>query len=308
MLELLMSTGMQAKLLPEIYTWSKLDSGILPNLQYHAMVGHGEDIYFLGGRTNPNTTNALFLRYNTNTKIWTTLNCPLSYRFNVGLVVRNSKIYVVGGNSPNSVYLNEVWSWTIGTDEWIRLANTPVLADARSHVIQGDNIYAVGGYDGTKPVATTSVYSITTNTWSNISALPEGRYGGTVVILNNVLYYMFGRGVAINSDTVRRTIYALPLDNGVWTEVPGVRSNGFTDMASCRMGTKAYLFGGRISSTNNNDMFSFNGVKLSDGAKTIPWPSAGYNRAMLAHAGKLYVSGGYNGGTLNDFWECTVTS
>ena len=308
MLELLMTMGKVKPIPPDIYTWTKLDSGILPNLQYHSMVGHGEDIYFLGGLTNPNTANALFLRYNTNTKIWTKLNCPLSYRFNVGLVVRNSKIYVVGGNSPGSAYLNEVWSWTIGTDEWIRLANTPVIADVRSHVIHGDNIYAVGGYDGTKPVTTTSVYNITTNTWSNRSALPEGRYGGAAVILNNVLYYMFGKGVAINGNTGRRTIYALPLDNGVWTEVPGVISNGVADMASCQMGTKAYLFGGRISSTNNNDMFSFNGVKLSDGAKTIPWPSVGYNRVMLAHAGKLYLSGGYNGGALNDFWECTVTN
>lgn len=306
MLELLMSTGMQIKIPPEIYTWSSLDSGILPKIQYHSMVGHGDDIYFFGGITNPNTANALFLRYNTNTKIWTKLSCPLSYRFNVGLVTQNNKIYVIGGTSPGSVYLNEVWSWTIDTNEWTRLANTSVLADARAYVNQGDNIYAVGGYDGSRPVTTTSVYSILNNTWTNIKALPEGRYGGGVVILNNVLYYMFGKGVAINSNTIRRSIYALPLDNDEWIEVPGVSSKGGSDFTSCVMGTKAYLFGGRIVSTNNNDMFSFNGMKLTDCIKTIPWPSVGYNRQMIALAGKLYMSGGYNGGTLNDFWECTI--
>ncbi|MBB6429242.1 Kelch repeat-containing protein [Algisphaera agarilytica] len=147
------------------------------------------------------------------------------------------KLYLFGGFINGGLQVTDRFAvYDPATDTWTDLADVPLQLTHANHVVDGDNIYVLGGYVGTHPGGSTDavwVYNIPTDTWSAGPSLPEDRAGAGAAILGRTLYY-FG-GATRTQGSVASTV-----DHGdVWTLDLGATDSTGDDAASWTTGTVA---------------------------------------------------------------------
>jgi N-acetylneuraminic acid mutarotase len=133
----------------------------------------------------------------------------------MGAVV-NGKLYLFGG------YVDTTFKPTPRGDVYDPVANTwtqvhdlPFGVSHMGTVALGDSIYFAGGYPATatnQTFSTTAVwrYDTTTNTFSNLPALPAARGGGALASAGRVLHF-FGGSDSARKDAAQH--WQLDLDN-----------------------------------------------------------------------------------------------
>ncbi len=114
-----------------------------------------------------------------------------------GVAVVNTHIYVIGGEGwplPQNQFLRSIEEYDPINRQWQKKKDLLELKNWFSSTVVGDDIYLIGGYThegGLQQVATVNVYHPRTETWREISALPNplDTFGAATV---NGKIYVFG--------------------------------------------------------------------------------------------------------------------
>lgn len=200
------------------------------------------------------------------------------------------KIYVVGGDTGGSGWLDTVLVYDTAADSWSNVA--PMPGGARYALVAGainGKLYAVGGTDGSV-LGRNECYDPGTNTWTTVAPLPTPRavYSGAVV---NGKLYVLGGFNASGQGVQNVDIYD-PVTNS-WTtgaDMPASRGTGTGVVEG-----KIYLPGG----TADNTVAVYDTFTNSWGTEAnIPTIRHDLGVAADAANRKVYAVGGYGSGTL----------
>lgn len=135
----------------------------------------------------------------TETLVWR-MGQPLPQgRFELKGAVVNNKVYVMGGFylSPTGQILatQRMDVYDPDTNQWNHLADLPEPITHAGVVVDGTNIYLVGGFVGDSPgVVVDHVwkYNTVTNQWTPFVPLPKKRGAGAAVLLNRSIHFFGG--------------------------------------------------------------------------------------------------------------------
>jgi N-acetylneuraminic acid mutarotase len=163
-------------------------------------------LHYIGG-TNAARTLDLGTHYalNLNNLIggWATLAALPNPRHHAGSAVFGGKIYYIGGqhgHDDNLVTQKDVHAYDPATNTWTKMADMPVPAgvNGRGHIssgvtVMGNRILVLGGEIVHKTSTNmVSAYTPETNSWQNLTPLPQNRFSGVAGSINGLIYYSGG--------------------------------------------------------------------------------------------------------------------
>ena len=201
-------------------------------LHHFQPVAIGTDIYVLGALTGrvsfPNEESlADIYVFDTIESTWTSVGeVPEDRRRgSTAAVLRDGKIYVLGGNTKGHNGGAVPWldEYDPQTGEWRELADAPSSRDHFAAAVINDKLVAAGGRqsfnDGdsgvfANEVAPTDVYDFATNTWSEGSDIPTLRAGTMVASAGNELLVAGGETAA--TDQALATVEAYNVTENTW--------------------------------------------------------------------------------------------
>jgi N-acetylneuraminic acid mutarotase len=139
---------------------------------------------------------------------WTTMPSLPDVRREGGVVAADGDVFVLGGNTGNSVRTNTVLRFDTATSTWSYVAPYPgpALDHTGALASTGGLIYLIGGATEVPSpnVATLRAYNVATNSWSTIAPMPQARAAMGATTVNGKLYVMGGwiNGVRTNTALV----------------------------------------------------------------------------------------------------------
>jgi N-acetylneuraminic acid mutarotase len=236
------------------------------DMNHFQPVAYQDKIYVLEAFTagqypdQPNLKNVYI--YDTEKDVWTeggTLPAERS-RAAAGAALYNGKLYLVAGirhghSSGTSAMFDE---YDPQAKQWKALADAPHIRDHCAAAVIKDKLYVAGGRNTSyhepgnfmsffgKTVLEVDCYDFKTSQWSTLPAkLPLGSGGGSMVNLDDKLYYMGGeRATDKEANQPRANVYWLnPAGTDSWKETNGLNEarNG---MSAAVLNNKIYVFGG----------------------------------------------------------------
>jgi len=151
--------------------WIKVNDQVIGRRYFTAEVVNGI-IYIIGGQTSGGSLVEIVQAYNISSNTITTVASLPTKRSQLNSVVYDGKIYVVGGYlGNNDMTTGVVEVYNPSSDSWTTLSSMPTARECDIALID-NNIYALGGYDGTKPLKAVEIYNIENDSWSKASDLP----------------------------------------------------------------------------------------------------------------------------------------
>ncbi|KAL0117209.1 hypothetical protein PUN28_010211 [Cardiocondyla obscurior] len=147
-----------------------------------------DKLYAVGGRDISSCLNTVEC-YDPHTNKWTPCAPMSKRRGGVGVGVVNGCLYALGGhdapaNNPNASRFDCVERYDPKTDTWTMVAPMSVPRDAVGVCVLGDQLVAVGGYDGQQYLTLVEAYDPHLNEWEHVAPLKAGRAGPCVVVKN----------------------------------------------------------------------------------------------------------------------------
>src|SRR5215467_1351118 len=110
---------------------------------------------------------------------------------------------------------------------WTSGAPMPTALLQPATGVIGGQIYVVGGYNGTAPLADTQIYNPTTNTWTSGVSLPAATNGASGAVVKGILYVIGGSTDGSQTQT-----------NAVWAFNPMTKTwSGKASMLTARQDT-----------------------------------------------------------------------
>jgi N-acetylneuraminic acid mutarotase len=188
----------------------------MPNLPFELSAGQMEyangKLHYIGGTNKARTTDLgthYVLDVAANATTWDSLAPLPNPRHHGGSAVVNGKIYYIGGQHEHDAELmaqKDVHMYNPSTNTWTQVADLPVPAGAtgRGHitssvVVVNNQIIVLAGETDHHNGRTNMVssYDPATNTWTNLTPLPQSRYSGVAGFIGNSIYYSGGSGSSI---------------------------------------------------------------------------------------------------------------
>lgn len=193
--------------------WDKLPSGNIPlNYSLAAVATVGDEIYYIGGFTAVNLN--LFVKFNTVTKVWTSLpNLTTAIR-QARAVAVGTRIYVTSGYG--TAYDTTFRCYDTVTGQWVALAgNANNTVQVPSIAAIGNSVYVFGGLSSNR----LQRYDIATNTWTGLTASPVNMYSsggtGTLTSVGGRLYAIGGLIATGNSN---KDVYEYNPTTNAWVK------------------------------------------------------------------------------------------
>ncbi|MEP6749154.1 MAG: kelch repeat-containing protein [Bacteroidota bacterium] len=217
---------------------------------------------FTGGTypEQPNLKNVYI--YDTDKDVWTEGGSLPAERRRAaaGGALYNGKLYLTAGiqHGHSSGTTNMFDVYDPKTNQWTTLPDAPHIRDHCAAAVIKDKLYVAGGRNTSyheagnfmsffgKTVLEVDCYDFKTGQWSTLNAkLPLGSGGGSMVNLQDKLYYMGGeRATDTEANQPRKNVYWLdPSTNDPWKEMASLNEarNG---MSAAVINNKMYVFGG----------------------------------------------------------------
>ena len=135
-----------------------------------------------------------------------------------GLAIIKDLLTVIGGKEEEGRKTNKLLSWRDGRWEEV----FPPMNTARwDHAVlsEDDYVIAVGGYDETS----VELFTVSTNTWSTVTSLPQPLYHITATLSCNILYTMDWDGQTFSismSHWTKNTSREPPRPHPTWQPLP----------------------------------------------------------------------------------------
>ncbi len=216
---------------PVTNTWTSL--GNAPKIMHHFQpVAIGSKIYVIGALAccypKEESIKNIYI-FNTQNGKWTTGPAIPANRVrgSAGTVVRNGKIYLLGGNTNghSGGAVASFDEYDPSTNQWKSLPNAPHARDHFSAVLVGDKLVAAGGRKSSQnpnvfanTVAAVDIYNFNTGKWST-SAKPilTARAGTMAVNVGNEVIIMGGE--SISQISAHKEVEAYNVDTNVWRKL-----------------------------------------------------------------------------------------
>jgi len=250
---------------PSTATWSNKAKAPV-DMNHFQPVAFNEKIYVLEAFTagqypeQPNLKNVYI--YDTQKDEWTTGGAlpEARSRAAAGAALYNGKLYLVAGiqHGHTSGTCNMFDEYDPQTGKWTALPDAPHIRDHCAAAVVKDKLYIAGGRNTSyheaanfmsffkKTVLEVDCYDFKTGHWSTLDdKLPLGSGGGSMVNLDDKLYYMGGeRATETESNQPRADVFWMdPAAGGGWKETNRLNEarNG---MSAAVLNHTIYVFGG----------------------------------------------------------------
>ncbi len=225
-------------------------------------VTDGQRLFALGGLTGAaGTTVNTLSRFDPSNNTWTTL-APMKRTVSSNdAVYLNGKIYVPGGVLASGLVITNHQVYDLVTNAWTEVLEPPssvqdtaLVADAKNNAY-----YRVGGRRSSSSTTVSPellVYAPQANQWTELSPIPEARYGHDAVLIDGKLYVAGGA----DRNTGKRIGWRYDPATDFWTQIASL--NKARRFAASALGTDDkgnplwFLFGGDDPNT---------GIPLDDG-------------------------------------------
>jgi len=145
-------------------------------------------LYAVGGRDGSSCLRSVET-YDPHTNKWSSVANMCKRRGGVGVGVVNGFLYAVGGHdapaasNPQQSRFNCMERYDPSTDSWTLVASLSLGRDAIGVCVLGEQLFAVGGYDGGSYLHVVESYDTAHNTWRERASLITGRGGACVVVV-----------------------------------------------------------------------------------------------------------------------------
>jgi hypothetical protein len=231
--------------------------------------------------------------------------------------VFNNAMWMMGGRTAASVFLNDVLTSTNGADWTTVTASAPWVGRHGFGLVAANNgMYLYGGYSSTVPM--NDVWFTTDGaTWAQVtaSAAWSARGGIGAAFFNNKLYLVGG----VSGATYFNEVWSSS-DGILWTQdTGGAFTNGRFGVACVVYNNKLWAIGGINGTTPNADVYSTSTgsvwtlVTASPGFSARGNASAAVFRTPPSVSQYRYptiwvMNGGPNGAEIKDTWYGTLNS
>jgi N-acetylneuraminic acid mutarotase len=250
---------------PVSLTWTKKAAAPV-DMNHFQPVSYQNKIYVLaafsgGGFPDQDNLKNVFI-YDTDKDSWTIGgSLPLERsRASAGAALYKGKLYLAAGiqhgHSSGTTNMFDVYDPL--TSKWTALPDAPHIRDHCAAAVIKDKLYIAGGRNTSyhepdnfmaffsKTELAVDCYDFKTGQWSTLDAkMPLGTGGGSMVNLNDKLYYMGGeRATATEQNQPRKNVYWLdPSTGNGWTATEDLQEarNG---MSAAVLKDHIYVFGG----------------------------------------------------------------
>lgn len=255
-----------------------------------ALVGFRDQLYAMGGET-PNGVTGSVDAYVPERNEWqprSNLPRPLA---NIQGAVLKNLIYVPGGTLADGRITHRVVRYDAIADAWGEGPPLPGPRAGYALVSTGENLYLIGGFDGTGVVAGVLVFDPASSTWRSGPPLPAPRAFAGAALLDNRIYVAGG----FDGNRPADTLFVLDLDAAApaWTAAAPMQT-ARSGLGLTTEGSGLYAFGGGWNQALD---FHERYDPFTNTWSTIASPSRGPWRHLgVATLGPmLHLAGGWNG-------------
>lgn len=267
-----------------IGTWVTNAAYALPTaLGWGRLENVGGTLYFIGGQTGAGVAQSTvsYSTPNTSTGVpaaWATASNVLPQSRSRGnTAVYNGRIYYTGGMTGTGVgtdqttvyYSPDLSAGGNITSAWTTNGTSFQLArTGHSALAYGNNLYILGGYDGTNYLLDVQFAPINANgsvgSWNNATSLPQLVRQGDAFATNGYIYVFGGRSAVT---TCTNNTYTIPVNAdgslGVWSQTSVRYNTARFGVAAAYDNGRAYLLGGQCNSTlTGNDRAVYGTLQL----------------------------------------------
>lgn len=237
---------------------------------------------------------------------WTASTAFTTARYGHTTVAYNGYLYVIGGTTTGSDYLNNVQYAPINSDGTVGswTATTNLISGRQYHASVAYNgyIYVIGGSNGTSQNSVQ--YALinadgSVGAWSTTTAFTTARIQHTSVAYNGYLYVIGGyTGSALN--TVQYALINADGSVGSWTATTAYTTASYRHGAVAYNGYM-YVVGGYNGSYLSSVQYASINADGTVGtwSTTTAITTARYGHGCVVYNGYLYVIGGYSGSYQN---------
>jgi RHS repeat-associated protein len=280
----------------------------LPRLESGAAASFGRDgtLYVVGGTDGVSTDYQATDLYHPASNTWTVgATYPLAVEGAAAVTLPDGRIVVLGGGSgchfqqtSCTIYAN-VNAYDPHTGLWTPLAalNTPRYN--ATAVVRNGQIYAIGGWNGSQPLAGVEVYDPQANTWTNGPSLPQAVEGLAAAVEGSGTIDVVGgfNGISGAGCVDYNSLYRFT--GSGWSAGPAMPSARHSLMAGIGPDGQLYAIGGYSGAEGCNTQAGFRATveayNPGSGRWTTaqPLPQGTCCAAMaVAPSGQFYLLGG----------------
>jgi len=271
-----------------IGTWTAATDPLPNSLSWGKLLAAGGTLYYVGGQTTSAESSSVTTVYFTSgisagVPTWNDTAAQKGIgdtgsgaqpRTKFGAAVWDNRLYVVGGYSNNPTVQSTVYvspEQTSGGDitgNWSSTTAFNVARAGNSVVAYANNLYMLGGYDGTNYLSDVQYAKIDTSgggsdgtvgSWSYAANLPGQVADADAFAANGYIYLVGGRSASTSctpstlfAPVTANTDSDTPTGIGNWQETRTVYSGDRYGAAAVYSDGKAYILGGGCSSFVNS--------------------------------------------------------
>jgi len=220
-------------------------------------------VYAIGGESSPSNGVTTVDVYDPHTNAWTAAAAMATARWGLTAATgSDGSIYVAGGCTGTPCdpahFLNTVEAYNPSTNTWRTVAPMPtsrVYAQAVSttdgHIIVLGGCCKVTGASGAALTETVEEYTISTNTWGTVAALPAPRFSFAAVTGHDGRIYAIGGTEIRNSNNPQATVDAYTISSNSWSGVTPMPTARGALAAATGPDGRIFAIGGRTSSSGS---------------------------------------------------------
>ncbi|HIW61627.1 MAG TPA: S8 family serine peptidase [Candidatus Stackebrandtia excrementipullorum] len=172
-------------------------------------------LYVYGGTTGT-TADSLYI-YDPADDEWTEGSSGPAARWAAGAATVGGQLYIIGGCiDGDCASSSDVQRYDPASDSWEVLSNYPEETAYVACGGIGSSLVCAGGY-GDQTSASTYVYNVTTDAWTEAAQMPTDVWGAAYAVANGML--IVSNGAADGSMVITNATYAYDLDTDAWTEL-----------------------------------------------------------------------------------------
>ena len=282
-------------------------------LTYSQAIVTKNRVYLLGGNTASGGVSTVYtapINADGTLGTWTTSNSiPLACSGHSVIVTKN-RLYLLGGQTSSNSATSNIYTSVINADgtigNWVSSGNLPTNLAFFSSFISKNNIYIVGGWNGSTAVST--VYRASINTdgtlggWVSAPSLPAIVNNSQIAVTNNRVYLLGGYN---NTSTVS-SVYTATINNegliSNWSVSSSLVTAAHASQIVCTR-NKLYLFGGYI--TGSGELSTVQTATINSDGTLNAWTTGtslpvtiSSSQAIVVN-NRIYLLSNWNNGGVN---------
>ena len=202
-----------------------------------------------------------------------------------------SLIFAAGGITASSSNTSSVEKYDVSKKDWAAATALPQKKSHAALVSSGDKLYSIGGYNGSKRLASVDVFDTVSEQWSGGAPMPTARSGFGATVDKDGHIYCVGGYSSTQQDMSDVDVYDPERDQ--WTPAPPLTQRR-SYVQAATLGDNVYAVGGMERNTRLHTVEKLSPY-TSAWSRVADMNVARSRPGVAALNGRLFAVGGYNG-------------